>query len=144
MARIKIDIIGNVLAIVLVKVRISDINYGNHVSNDAFVSIIHEARLQWLQQNNFTELDIAGTGLIMSDLAFEFKNEGFYGEEISIRLSAGELTSVSFELYYELFVVRNDVEILLANAKTGMVCFDYTIKKVAKIPTELKLLLLTT
>lgn len=143
MGRIKIDISGNLMAIVPVKVRIGDINYGNHVGNDAFVSIIHEARLQWLQQNNFTELDIAGTGLIMSDLAFEFKNEGFYGEEISIRLSAGELTSVSFELYYELIVIRNDVEILLANAKTGMVCFDYTNKKIAKMPMELKSILLT-
>ncbi len=143
MARIKIDISGKLMAVVPVKVRISDINYGNHVGNDAFVSIIHEARMQWLQQNNFTELDIAGTGLIMSDLALEFKNEGFYGEEISVRLSAGEVASVSFELYYELFVIRNGVEILLANAKTGMVCFDYVNKKVAKIPPELKSILLS-
>jgi acyl-CoA thioester hydrolase len=56
MARVKIDIPENILAIVNIPVRISDINYGNHVGNDAIVSIIHEARVQWLTQHNFTEI----------------------------------------------------------------------------------------
>lgn len=138
MARIKIDLPGNHIASALVRVRISDINYGNHAGNDAFVSFIHEARLQWLQQHGFTELDIAGTGLIMSDLAFEFKNESFYGDEISIMICAGEVSSVSFDLYYQLTTKRNNETILLAKAKTGMVCYDYKNKKVAVIPAELK------
>ena len=141
MARIKIDIPGNTIAAVKLRVRISDINYGNHVGNDAFVSFIHEARLQWLQLNNFTELDIAGTGLIMSDLAFEFKNESFYGEEICIKVSAGEISKVSFDLYYQLTTERNNETILLAKAKTGMVCYDYQNKRVAAIPSELKKML---
>ena len=87
------------------------------LGNDAFVSIIHEARLQWLQQNNFTEIDIAGTGLIMSDLAFEFKNESYYGEEIFIRLSAGEISRVSFDLYYQLTSIRNNETILIGQGK---------------------------
>ena len=54
---------------VKVLVRISDINYGNHLGNDSLVSIIHEARILWLKSLNYTELNIEGTGLIMSDLA---------------------------------------------------------------------------
>lgn len=77
MARIKIDMPEDKLAEIKIPVRISDINYGNHVGNDAFVSIIHEARAQWLQQEGYTELDFAGTGLIMSDLAVEFKMKLF-------------------------------------------------------------------
>ena len=142
MARIRIELPENQIATVDIRVRISDINYGNHVGNDAFVSFIHEARLQWLQQNKFTELDITGTGLIMSDLAFEFKNEAFYGEIISIVISAGEISKVSFELYYQLTTERNNQTILLAKAKTGMVCFDYQNKKVTAVPVELLKLLL--
>ncbi|MEP7109941.1 MAG: thioesterase family protein [Ferruginibacter sp.] len=138
MARIRIDIPGNDIAVAQIRVRISDINYGNHVGNDAFVSFIHEARLQWLQQNNFTELDIAGTGLIMSGLAFEFKNEAFYGEVITIKISAGEISAVSFDLYYQLTTERNNELLLLAKAKTGMVCYDYQRKKVVAIPSGLK------
>lgn len=141
MARIKLIVPENVLTAVSIPVRISDINYGNHLGNDAFVSIIHEARVQWLQQNNYTELNIEGTGLILADLAVEFKNEGFYGDVIEVKISAGEISKVSFELYYSLTAKRNDDVIVLAHAKTGMVCYDYSSKKVTVIPDKLKILL---
>jgi acyl-CoA thioester hydrolase len=142
MARIKIDLPANTIARVKLKVRIGDINYGNHVGNDAFVSFIHEARIQWLQQNNFSEIDINGTGLIMADLAIEFKKEAHYGEAILIAISAGEISRVSFELYYQLSTERNQVAVLLANAKTGMVCYDYQNKKTVSVPDCLKKILL--
>jgi len=142
MARIKIDIPANTIARIKLKVRIGDINYGNHVGNDAFVSLIHEARIQWLQQNNFSEMDIDGTGLIMADLAIEFKKEAHYGEDILIEISAGEISRVSFELYYQLSTERNQVAVLLAKAKTGMVCYDYQHKKTVSVPDCLKKILL--
>lgn len=141
MARIKIEISGKIIGTFIIPIRIADINYGNHVGNDAFVSIIHEARMQWLKQYDYTELKIEGIGLIMSDLAIEFKSESFYGDLVEVKLGAGELTRVGFELYYQLFAKRNDETILLANAKTGMVCYDYDAKKVTAIPENLKFLL---
>ena len=141
MARIKIEISGKIIGTFIIPIRIADINYGNHVGNDAFVSIIHEARMQWLKQYDYTELKIEGIGLIMSDLAIEFKSESFYGDVVEVKLGAGELTRVGFELYYQLFAKRNNETILLANAKTGMVCYDYAAKKVAAIPENLKFLL---
>jgi len=137
MARIKIDIPDNEIAAIQIRVRIGDINYGNHVGNDAFVAIIHEARLQWLQQNSFTEMDAGGTGLIMSDLAIEFKNESYYGEEISVKIYCGEIERVSFDLYYQLTTPRDKQTVLLARAKTGMVCFNYQIKKVSPVTAGL-------
>jgi acyl-CoA thioesterase FadM len=73
----------------------------------------------------------------MSDLAIEFKNESFYGDVVEVKLGAGEISRVGFELYYELFAIRNNETILLANAKTGMVCYDYDAKKVAAIQNQL-------
>lgn len=141
MARIKIEIPEKIIGTFIIPIRIADINYGNHVGNDAFVSIIHEARMQWLQLYSYTELKIEGNGLIMSDLAIEFKNESFYGDMVEVKLGAGEISRVGFELYYQLFAIRNNENILLANAKTGMVCYDYNAKKVAAIPDRLKMIL---
>jgi acyl-CoA thioesterase FadM len=141
MARVKIEIPEPVIGTFTIPVRIADINYGNHVGNDAFVSIIHEARMLWLKQYDYTELKIEGIGLIMSDLAIEFKSESFYGDVVEVKLGAGEISRVGFELYYRLFAKRNDENILLANAKTGMVCYDYYAKKVASIPEKLKTIL---
>lgn len=129
MPRIKIEIPTLKLSTVKVPVRISDINYGNHVGNDAFVSIIHEARVQWLKQHGYSELNFDGCGVIMSDLAIEFKNESFYGDVIEVEIYAGETARVSFELFYQLSVIRNDLKIILANAKTGMICYNYEKKK---------------
>jgi acyl-CoA thioester hydrolase len=141
MARIKLDIPQNIIATITVPVRITDINYGNHLGNDAFVAIIHEARMQWLQQHGYTELNIEGTGLILADLAVEFKAETFYGDTIEVNIAAGEITKVSFELYYQLTTQRNNVTIVLALAKTGMVSYDYVAKKVIAIPEKLKQIL---
>ena len=141
MARIKIEIPEKVIGTFIIPIRITDINYGNHVGNDAFVSIIHEARMQWLQQYGYTELKIEGIGLIMSDLAIEFKKESFYGDVVEVKLAAGEISRVGFELYYQLFAKRDKADVLLANAKTGMVCYDYDAKKVATIPDKLKAIL---
>lgn len=143
MARIKLIIPQTKIAVVSVPVRVADINYGNHLGNDAFVAIIHEARVQWLQQHGYTELNIEGTGLILADLIVEFKNESFYGDRIEIVIAAGEISKVSFELFYTLSTRRNNNTILLALAKTGMVCYDYSTKKVVAIPEKLNKILAT-
>jgi len=142
MARIKIDFPEKCIGNITIPVRITDINYGNHVGNDSFVSIIHEARVQWLSQHGFTELNVGGVGLIMSDLAIEFKKESYYGDVINIKIAAGELSKVGFELYYQLSVVRDNTTLILMYAKTGMVCYDYTLKKVSTLPDILKSLLI--
>jgi acyl-CoA thioester hydrolase len=134
MARIKLDIPNKKVFTVNIPIRITDINYGNHLGNDALVSIIHEARVLWLASANYTELSIAGASLIMADLAVEYKGEGFYGDTLNIDIAIGEITKVSFEIYYEISTTRNGKNILIAKAKTGMVCFDYTSRKVTGIP----------
>jgi acyl-CoA thioester hydrolase len=141
MARIKLIMPEKIITQITIAVRITDINYGNHLGNDAIVRIAHEARMTWLHGHGFTELDIAGTGLIMADLAVEFKAEGFYGDMIDVKIACGEKTRVGFELYYELTAKRNNEMILLALVKTGMVCYDYSNRKVAPIPGILSHLL---
>jgi acyl-CoA thioester hydrolase len=141
MARIKLIMPEKTITQITIPVRITDINYGNHLGNDAIVRIAHEARMAWLHGQGFTELDIAGTGLIMADLAVEFKAEGFYGDMIDVTIACGEKTRVGFELYYELTARRNSESIVLALVKTGMVCYDYSNRKVATIPQILSQLL---
>lgn len=138
MARIKLEIPDTVIFSCSIQVRISDINYGNHVGNDSFISIIHEARVQWLSRHEFTELSIDGKlGLIMAELAAEFKAEAFYGDVIEVDISIGEITGVSFEIFYHLHAKRGHHSVVIAKAKTGMVCYDYEKKKVAAVPDAL-------
>jgi len=141
MARIRIELPGKCIGVFTIPVRITDINYGNHVGNNSFVEIIHEARMQFLRQYNFTEKQVAGTSLIMNDLAIEFKREAFYKDDLEVKLFAGEISRASFELFYSISALREGGTVLIANAKTGMVCFDYDEKKVVTMPEELKTIL---
>lgn len=122
-----------------IPVRITDVNYGNHVGNDAVLSIIHEARMQFLKNFGYTELEFAGAGMIMSDVAIEFKNELFYGDIVIASVTTSGFTKAGFDIYYKLETFRqaqDDKKILVAVAKTGMVCFDYIRKKIVQIPVE--------
>lgn len=131
MARVKITIPEKCLFDCTIPVRIADINYGQHLGNDALVSMLHEARVQWLQALNYSELNIEGAGLIMADLAVMYKNESFYGDLLLFKLYLGETSAVSFELVYEAINLQQKQ---IAIAKTGMVCFNYALKKVIELP----------
>lgn len=102
MSRIKLQMPEAFSFITQIPVRISDINYGNHVGNDAVLSLIHEARVQYLAHYGFSELQCAGVGLIMSDAGIEFKKEIFYGDVIKASVTAVNFTSIGFDLYYKL------------------------------------------
>ena len=136
MARIKLLIPEQKIFSTDIAVRITDINYGNHVGNDAFVRLIHEARVQWLSSNNYTELNIEGASLIMADLTVEYKGESFYGDVLKVEIAVGEISKPGFELYYIIHVNRNGNNILIAKAKTGMVCYNYEEKKVRELPEK--------
>ncbi len=137
MARQRLTLPTTHLFTTKIDVRITDINYGNHVGNDAFVGILHEARVKWLKHFGYTELHIEkNIGLIMSTLCINFKSESFYGDCITINLFVGDISSAGFELYYQLKTVRNETDVELAVAKTEMVCYNYTTKKVESIPTS--------
>lgn len=134
--RIRIDFPQPFLFKTIIPVRISDINYGGHVGNDSILSIVHEARIAFLKQWNYTEMNIEGIGLIMADSAIQYKGEAFHGDEICIEICASDITSKSFDLYYKLTTVRNEQQFNIAFVKTGMLCFDYASRKIVAIPNQ--------
>ena len=142
MARIKIIIPDNTITSIEIPVRITDINYGNHVGNDSLISILHEARVKWLNQLGYFELDIEGYSIIMNELGVNYLNESFYGDVLNIQLSVGEISTAGFELFYLITTNRNNTTLTIAKAKTGIVFYDYNVKKISPIPAVFKSILL--
>lgn len=120
-----------------VQVRVTDLNYGNHLANDAIVSYLHVARIHFLESMGVSELDIGeSVSLIQGDLAVVYKSEGFLSDTIEIHLAIDDLSTSSFDIYYRLFNTTRGKE--LAQAKTGMVCYNYERRKVERIPATFK------
>ena len=91
----------------------------------------------FLKEYDYDELNLDGAGLIMSDVAIEFKNELFYGDQLKVFVQAGNFSKVAFSIYYKLEKESTGEEKkIIAMAKTGMVCYDYKKKKVTPIPAS--------
>ncbi|MDU0369789.1 thioesterase family protein [Hymenobacter endophyticus] len=132
MARIKVALPESFPVTVELPLRITDLNYGAHLGNDALVSLLHEARVQFLQQMELTEFDPATKqGLIMADLAVEYKGEGFYGDVLRVQMAATDLHKYGFDVVYQ---VQTTTGRAIARAKTGMLCFNYTARKLTELP----------
>ncbi len=118
------------------KIRITDLNYGGHVGNDVFLTLIHEARQQFLINYGYTELSFEGVGLIMADAVLEYKKELNYGDTVKISVCAADFDKLGFDLFYKIELIQTDDVVLAGKAKTGMICYDYAAKKKTQIPEK--------
>ncbi|MVN76181.1 esterase [Hymenobacter sp. HMF4947] len=135
MARVKIALPPAFFFRTAVPVRITDLNYGAHLGNDALLSILHEARVQGLAHLGVSEFDPATKlGFIMADVAIEYKAEAFYGDVLHLDLGAADVGKYGFDMVYQ---VKNQAGKEVARAKTGMLAFDYNTRKLRGLPAEL-------
>lgn len=136
MARVKLDMPDRFIFSTDLKIRIGDINYGGHVGNDSMLSIVHEARVRFLQHYGFSEVDIDGVGMIMTDAVLAYKAESFYGDELVIRVAIAELTRTSCDF---LFLITNkETGKEICRAKTGVAFFDYKTRRIREMPAKFK------
>ena len=131
MPRIKLEMPDSYIFSTKIPIRISDINYGNHLANDALLSIIHETRLQFLNSLGYSELDVAGTGIIMGDVAIIYKAQAYYGDTLKIEIAVTGFSRKSCDFFYR--ISKDDGEIV-ALCKTGIVFFDYHLNKSVSVP----------
>jgi hypothetical protein len=75
MGRINIEMPQHFSFVTYIPIRVTDLNYGGHVGHVMLLSIIHEARVQFLRHYGYQELDLAGVALIMSEVAILFKSQ---------------------------------------------------------------------
>ena len=133
MVRLKLQMPSHRIFKTDIPLRITDINYGNHLGNDSLLSIIHEARMQFLNYFGYSEKDVEGTGIIMADVAIVYKSQAFYGDRLTIEIGIDDITRKSCDLYYQ--ITRSDDK-LVAIAKTNLAFFDYIAQKTVAIPQK--------
>lgn len=131
MARIKLQMPENYLFTTTLPVRITDINYGNHLANDSLLSIVHEARVQFLNHYGYSELDIEGVGIMVADSVIIYKSQSYYGDSLTIEVGVADISKKSCDLYYR---IKKEDDKVVALCKTAIVFFDYQSQKPARIP----------
>jgi len=132
MARIKIQFPDHFDFVTEIPIRITDLNYGGHLGNDIALSLLHEARVRFLRYHGFTEHDISGVGILMTDSALVYKSEGFYGDTLQVEVGTKDFTRVGCDVVYRMTRKADGQEIV--RAKTGIVFYDYERKRVVRLP----------
>jgi acyl-CoA thioester hydrolase len=120
-------------------VRVSDLNYGNHLGHDSLISLLHEARVRFLLHFGMEERNIDGVGILLVDLAVTYRAQVFHGQVLRVDVTIGEVGARGCDLVYR--VTDRDSGGVVALAKTGIVFYDYQEKKVAGIPASFRRLL---
>jgi len=132
MARIEIEMIDNFVFVTELKVRMTDINLANHLGHDAFVSLMNEVRVQFLDYLGFPIPGVEEKGLIIADLAVSYKSQSFYKDRLKFEIGAGDFNKYGCDIFYRVTNTKTDD--LVALAKTGVVFFDYSKNEVTNIP----------
>ena len=136
MARLRLEFPDDrVLFTQRLDVRIGDINYGNHVGHDRLVTLLHEARVCFLNHFGLRERSGDGYGLVIVDLAVVYLAEILYGQELEVEIAASDVGRTSCDLLYRVRVVVGGR--VAAVAKTRIAFVDLATQRVVGLPVRL-------
>lgn len=134
MARVRLDIDVHFKFSAELAVRVSDLNYGNHLAHDAVLTLMQEARVMFYRSLGFkdeTALD-ENIGQVIADAVVQYKSEAFLGDVLIVHIGVRDFNPYGFDLVYQIIKKGTDKEV--ARGKTGVVCFDYRTRRMARIP----------
>jgi len=136
MPRVKVNMPEQFLFTMQHRIGISDLNYAKHLDSVAMVNIIHEARLQFLASLGFTESNIYGLGMVVTDMAIDYRSESFANDLLIIDVGAGKFNRYGFDIGFQ--ITNAALERVVCNAKMGVVFFDFDKHKIAALPKPFK------
>ena len=110
----------------------SHLNYGGHLDNALLLTLVSEARVRFLKSLGYTELNIEGVGVLVSDAALQYRSEAFHGEVMVVRMGATDLSRKGFDLVWVMTEQSTQREV--ARGKTGIVFYDYAARAVVPMP----------
>ena len=116
------------------EVRVGDLNYGDHLGNDSVLTLLHEARRRYLRSLGADEIGTDGLGFVVADFAVVYRSQAFYGDRLTTEVAAGEFVSRGCAFFYRLAQADGRV---VAEARSGHVCFDFKAQKAVSFPPGL-------
>jgi acyl-CoA thioesterase FadM len=130
--RVRLDISGPLPFSAELEVRITDVNYGGHLGNDALLGLLHEARVRFLRNHGWSEKNIEGVAIIMTDAVIVYRSEAFPGDRLRVEVGVRDPAATSCDIVYRVSNAGSGAPV--ATAKTGIAFFDYTARRVVGMP----------
>ena len=132
MPRIKIELPEKFTFSTEIPIYINHINYGNHLDNSALIALVSEARVRFFKALGYSELNVEGVGIVVADVAAQYKSEAFHGETLVFQMAANDFNKYGCDLVWRISDKATEREV--ARGKTGILFFDYSERKATSVP----------
>jgi acyl-CoA thioesterase FadM len=132
MSRVRLEVPASFPFSTEMTVRVTDVNYGGHLGNDAVLGLVHEARIRFLSSLGFSEKNAGGPGVIMTEAVVIYRAEAFLGDRLLIGVGVGEIRSHGCDFLYRLTNASTSAEV--ARVRTGMAFYDYGVRRIVPVP----------
>lgn len=132
MPRIKIELPEKFIFSTEIPIYIGHINYGHHLDNALMLSLVSEARVRFFKSLGYTELDVEGVGIVVADVAAQYRSEAFHGETMRVEMAADDFNKYGCDLVWRMADLATGREV--ARGKHGILFFDYSARKATSAP----------
>jgi acyl-CoA thioester hydrolase len=102
------------------------------------LALAQEARVRFLRSHGWSEKDVGGVGIIMTDAVVVYRSEAFYGDVLVIDVAVRDLERIGCDFLFRMTSRGSGVEV--ARVKTGVVFFDYAARKTRPVPEDFRIL----
>lgn len=119
-------------------IRFSDVDAFGHVNNACYLTYIEEARVRYFDEVVDWSYDWSTKGIILAKAEVDFILPIHFKDELYVYTRCSRIGNKSFDLEYQLTRFWEGKEIIMADAVTVMVAFDYTTKKSIEVPDAWK------
>ena len=139
MTRVRLSKPSPVVFSTEIEVRITDLNYGNHLGHMELIGLLHEARVRFLRSVGMAELDVEGTVLMVVDLAVSYRAEAHVDQILVIDIGLSLSGSRGIAFAYEVRDRESGGTVALA--RIGTVFADRRTRRLAGVPEVFRRLL---
>lgn len=118
------------------EVRVTDLNYGQHLGVTQLHGMSHNARCACLRDIGLTESDIGGVGIIVSESNIKLAKESYLGDMLRFIVDFEIISRTQLKCVVSV-INRNSNE-NVASIEDKIICFDYSRKRPSSIPEGFK------
>ncbi len=120
-----------------VKIRFSDFDMLSHINNAVYLTYLEEARIQYFTEViSRAEVDWRQEGMILARMEIDFRKPITGYHDYFIYLRCSRLGNKSFDFSYVITKEENKIPEIIAEAKSVMVCFDYSTNQTVGMKKE--------
>ncbi|MFI4956551.1 MAG: acyl-CoA thioesterase [Gammaproteobacteria bacterium] len=113
-------------------VRVTDLNYGNHVGVSQMSGMAHQARFAYLNSMGLSESDIGGVAIMVLESTICMKAESFLGDLLRFYVEFQRVSKS--QCVCNVFVFNLVKDVLVATVEDKIIAYDYQRRRPSALP----------